>query len=120
MRVRKAGESLQLSLLLPVTTATGDTKKLRVLVDTGAQINLIRDGLVPMAPAPTILSFASASGAPMAGGSRVAKLGLDLMAQFQPIVIEGGVHEVVMTALEDAKRPGESGAARRHPLRPGW
>ena len=81
MRVRKAGESLQLSLLLPVTTATGDTKKLRVLVDTGAQINLIRDGLVPMAPAPTILSFASASGAPMAGGSRVAKLGLDLMAQ---------------------------------------
>lgn len=36
------------------------------------------------------------------------EMGFDLTVQFEPIVIEGGVHEVVMTALENVQRPGES------------
>ena len=42
MRVRSREENLQLSLLLSVSTPDGETKKLNVLVDTGAQINLIK------------------------------------------------------------------------------
>ena len=76
--MRRAGESLQLQLHLPVSAPDGTTKTLRVLVDTGAQINLVRDGLFSMKDVRKRLQFASADGSAMRGGDKVQTLSLDL------------------------------------------
>ena len=76
--MRRAGESLQLQLRLPVSAPEGSTKTLRVLVDTGAQINLVCDGLFPMDHVRKKLQFASADGSSMRGGDKVQTLTLAL------------------------------------------
>ena len=78
--MRRAGESLQLQLHLPVSAPDGTTKTLRVLVDTGAQINLVRDGLFSMKDVRKRLQFASADGSAMKGGDKGQTLSLNLHA----------------------------------------
>ena len=56
--MKRAGESLQLALLLRVSAPNGATRTLRVLVDTGAQINLVKRDLFEMRPVRRKLRFA--------------------------------------------------------------
>ena len=60
--MRRAGESLQLALLLRVLAPIGAARTLRVLVDTGAQINLVKHDLFDMKPVRRKLRFASVNG----------------------------------------------------------
>ena len=72
--MRPAGESLQLALLLRVSDPNGAARTLRVLVDTGAQINLVKRDLVEMRPVRRKLRFASADGSAIQGGDSAQTL----------------------------------------------
>ena len=69
--MKRAGESLQLALLLRISAPNGATRTLRVLVDTGAQINLVKRDLFEMRPVRSRLRFASADGSAIQGGDSV-------------------------------------------------
>jgi hypothetical protein len=59
----------------------GQTHFINALIDTGAEVNLVRRGMLPstyLLPAPKPLSLVTASGAKMEGGEREATLGLVL------------------------------------------
>ena len=75
----RAGESLQLALLLRVSALKGATRTLRVLVDTGAQINLVKRDLFEMRPVRRKLRFASADGSAIQGVDSVQTLSLALV-----------------------------------------
>ena len=77
--MKREGESLQLALLLRVSAANGATRTLRVLVDTGAQINRVKRGLFDMRPVRPKLRFASADGSAIQGGDSVQTLSLALV-----------------------------------------
>ena len=77
--MKRAGESLQLALLLRVSAPTGATRTLRVLVDTGAQINLVKRDLFEMRPVRRKLRFASADGYTIQDGDSVQTLSLALV-----------------------------------------
>ena len=77
--MKRAGESLQLALLLRVSAPNGATRTLRVLVDTGAQINLVKRNLFEMRPVRRKLRFASADGSAIQGGDSVQTLSLALV-----------------------------------------
>ena len=77
--MKRAGESLQLALLLRVSSPNGATRTLRVLVDTGAQINLVKRDLFEMRPVRRKLRFASADGSAIQGGDSVQTLSLALV-----------------------------------------
>ena len=66
--MKRTGESLQLALLLRVSAPNGATRTLRVLVDTGAQINLVKRELFKMRPVRHQLRIASADGSAIHGG----------------------------------------------------
>ena len=67
----------------PATSApaapNGATRILRVLVDTGAQINLVKRDLFEMMPVGRKLRFASADRSAIQGGDSVQKLSLALV-----------------------------------------
>ena len=77
--MRRAGESLQLALLLRVSAPNGAARTLRVLVDTGAQINLVKRDLFEIRPVRHKLCFASADGSAIQGGDSVQTLSLALV-----------------------------------------
>ena len=77
--MRRAGESLQLALLLRVSAPNGAARTLRVLADTGAQINLVKGDLFEMRPVRQKLRFASADGSAIQGGESVQTLSLALV-----------------------------------------
>ena len=77
--MKRAGESLQIALLLRVSAPNGATRTLRVLVDTGAQINLVKRGLFEMRPVQRKLRFSSADGSAIQGGDSVQTLSLALV-----------------------------------------
>ena len=77
--MRRAGEILQLALLLWVSAPNGAACTLRVLVDTGAQINLVKRDLFEMRPVRRKLRFASADGSAIQGGHSVQTLTLALV-----------------------------------------
>jgi hypothetical protein len=76
---------LQLLLKVPVTQENGAKRTISVLVDTGAEANLIRKGFLDdslLKNTAEPLSFVTASGQPLDGGKRTGKLTL----HFQPEV----------------------------------
>jgi len=78
-KVRTVGDHLQLLMKIRVLLSNGAEKDLYVLVDTGAEANLVRKGLLSdslMRNAREPLSFVTASGQPLEGGKRTAKLTL--------------------------------------------
>ena len=77
--MKRAGQSLQLALLLQVSAPNGATRTLRVLVDTGAQINLVKRDLFEMRPVRRKLRFALAHGSAIQGGDSVQTLSLALV-----------------------------------------
>ena len=77
--MRRAGESLQLALLLRVSAPNGAARTLRVLVDTGAQIHLVKHDLFEMRPVRSKFRFASVDGSAIQGGDSVQTLSLALV-----------------------------------------
>ena len=77
--MRRAGESLQLALLLRFSAPNGASRTLRVLVDTGAQINLVKRDIFDMRQVRRKLPFASADGSAIQGGHSVQTLSLALV-----------------------------------------
>ena len=78
-RVSFDGEDLQLVLRVPVELSNGEISEWKILVDTGAQANLVRKGLVPdhlMFSATEPLSFRTANGQRLEGGERVTETSL--------------------------------------------
>eukprot|EP00667_Euglena_gracilis_P000113 EG_transcript_113 len=74
---KKLGEDRQLLLKTQIKLANGEEKTARILIDTGAEANLIRQGLIGdhlMYPAKDPLRFETANGQTLAGGSRCAKV----------------------------------------------
>ena len=67
-----------MALRLDVTLEDGTSKKMKVLVDTGAQINLIKSGLIPMREAGRPVAFKTADDSPMNGGKELTKLRVKL------------------------------------------
>ena len=77
--MKRAGESLQLALFLRVSAPNGAARTLWVLVDTGAQINLVKRDLFEMTTVRRKLRFASADGSAIQGGDSVQTLSLALV-----------------------------------------
>ena len=75
-KVRKVGEHLQLLMKVSVLFSNGTRKIMSVLVDTGAEANLVRKGFLDdffLRNAREPLSFVTANGQPLEGGKRTAK-----------------------------------------------
>ena len=73
-KVHKVGEDLQLLMNIQVRTNDGTRKSVSVLVDTGAEANLVRGGLFNdslMRNAREPLSFVTANGQPLEGASEL-------------------------------------------------
>ena len=69
----------QLILKLPIRLQNGETRILKVLVDTGAEANLVKLNLLPnhlFSQAPSVLKFRTANGQVLAGGDRVIQTSL--------------------------------------------
>ena len=77
--MKRAGESLQLPLLLRVSAPNAVTRTIGVLVDTGAQISLVKRGLFEMRPVRRKLRFTSADGSAIQSWYSVQTLSLDLV-----------------------------------------
>ena len=74
--MRCTGEILQLALVLRVSATNGAARTLRVLVDTGAQIYLVKRDLFKMRLLRMKLRFASADGSAIQGADSVQTLSL--------------------------------------------
>jgi hypothetical protein len=73
---KKGSNNMQLLLKLPVILSNNDKKHLEILVDTGAEANLVRIGLLPehlFFSAPRILKLLTANGQRLAGGARIVE-----------------------------------------------
>ena len=55
-----------------------------MLVDTGAQVNLVKSGLIPMREARWPVSFETADGSPMNGGDQITRSKLNLFNRDSP------------------------------------
>ena len=76
-RSRQGGKHLQLLLRAPVEISNGEIREVNILVDTGAQANLIREGLVPhhlTQCAKRRLQLIAANGQVIPGGEKVTSL----------------------------------------------
>ena len=72
-------DKVQLIMELPTILPNGEIKNLKVLIDTGAQANLVRTGLISQhlfQGAPKILRFVTASGQRLEGGEHVVNVQL--------------------------------------------
>lgn len=79
--IRTYREALQLILRVDATFENGSVEPIWVLIDTGAEANLIRRGLVPdhlTFPAKKVLNLFAANGQSIRGGTRTAKLSFGL------------------------------------------
>ena len=67
----RVSQNLQLMMKIPVTLPNGDTQTLRILVDTGAEANLVRINLLPshLFYGPNLLNFVAANGQSFGGGN---------------------------------------------------
>ena len=80
-QIRSFREALQLILKVDATFENGETKQIWVLIDTGAEANLIRRGVVPdhiTYPAKKVLNLIAANGQPIQGGKRTARFNFGL------------------------------------------
>ena len=78
-KVERVEENLQLLMKLEAEMVNGEVQIIKVLIDTGAQANLIRKGLVDdhlMYAARKPLTLATANGQRLEGGARITRLGL--------------------------------------------
>ena len=67
----RLSQNLQLMMKLPVFLPNGDSQLLKILVDTGAEANLVRINLLPnhlFFSAPKPLNFIAANGQRLGGG----------------------------------------------------
>ena len=83
MRKLPKGER-QLVIRTTALLSNGEQQPLNVLVDTGAEACLVRQGLMPahlMYPAPKPLKFETADGQPLLGGDRCIKVRLLLLCE---------------------------------------
>ena len=103
--MKRAGESLLLALLLRVSAPNGATRTLRVLVDTGAQMNLFRCGLFEMRPVRRKLRFASADRSAIQGGDSVQTLSLALVPPDSKGTQSGNVADGRRTQTGSASLP---------------
>ena len=92
-RVEHRGGATQLLMRVEVDL-DGDVRHIRVLVDTGAQVNLIRHDIPPaymMRPAQRPLSLSTVSGEPLPGGQREVELPMRFAAMEENRVpVDGG------------------------------
>ena len=73
-RVCREGEEIKLTMEVRVRLTSGDEKILKVLIDTGAEANLIKEGVLPkneFVRAEKGLFFVTANGRPMKGGRNI-------------------------------------------------
>ena len=83
---------MQLTLLIEVELPDGNFQNLKILIDTGAEANLIRKGLLPshlFAVAKEPLIFVAANGQRLGGGSRVIPLNLYFQQEMQGDCVMG-------------------------------
>jgi hypothetical protein len=83
LREVTGGSEDQLLLTVPARGPDGRLHPLKILVDTGAEVNLVRRDRLPQAyfqPSRRPLALATADGTPMEGGSQEAKLELVFQA----------------------------------------
>ena len=81
---RHHGRERQLAWSLLVRTKSGDSRRVQVLVDTGAEVNLVRRGLFSeddAHPAKFPVLLETVSGEPIGGGDMLLTLTFDLIAQ---------------------------------------
>ena len=84
-RCEKSGD-MQLVLKIPARLPNGVTKELKILVDTGAEANLVRKNLLPRElfyPSHNHLRLLTANGQDMQGGQREINLDLRFLQRFQ-------------------------------------
>ena len=77
-------EDCQMSLKLQVTTDEGESLTLTVLIDTGAQVNLVRKGLFNQThsrPANRPVALRTVGGDILPGGDRTQRLSLHFVAR---------------------------------------
>ena len=75
--VQKIGDHCQLLMHLPNTTPGGWKAKLKVLLDTGGEVSIIRRDVIPLSafyPAKHPLTFTTANGGALQGGKRCVTL----------------------------------------------
>ena len=80
--IRKIGQVLQLLMKIPTKLPNGEEKKLEILVDTGAEANLVKLGKMPrhlVYAAPQPLRFLTANGQRLGGGGTCIDLTLEFM-----------------------------------------
>ena len=78
------GENTQLVMDLLVDLPNGDQQILKALIDTGAETNLVRQGVLPghlFHSAPNPLKLVSAGGQRLEGGERLIELALEFNAE---------------------------------------
>ena len=77
--LRKVGKKRQLLMLVPVILPDQSKRRLRILVDTGAEANVIRMGMLPnglFEETVQPLNFVTANGESMRGGRRTIEIRL--------------------------------------------
>ena len=82
--LRKFCKDRQLLVRTKVELLNGTTQKLDILIDTGAEANLIKSGLIPehlMYPAKEPLRFQTANGEILEGGSRCTRVKMKLQLE---------------------------------------
>ena len=79
-----SNNKVQLVMEVPTILPNGEKKSLKILIDTGAQANLVRTGLIPghlFYGAPKVLRLITASGQVMDGGHRVVDVELEFFTE---------------------------------------
>jgi hypothetical protein len=83
---KKCKQDLQLTMGIWVRFSDGQQQRLRILIDTGAQANLVRQDLLPPQyeyPAGKKLYFITANGQPLEGGDRCVSVDLAFTKVFE-------------------------------------
>lgn len=84
-------DKVQLVMELPAVLPNGEVRNLKVLIDTGAQANLVRKGLISshlFYGAPRILRLVAANGQRIEGGDRVVDVHLQFCCEKEGILQE--------------------------------
>jgi len=85
-------DDMQLIMRIPAEMPNGESKILKVLIDTGAEANLIKIGLIPdhlFHSAKKVLHLITASGQSLAGGERTVDLGLSFVKEEEGVTQPG-------------------------------
>ena len=95
--IKKCGKDRQLLIRTEVQLINGDFQRMKILVDTGAEANLIRQGLLSdhlLYRAQKPLKFETANGQILPGGDRCTKIKMRLRQQGPGGNTEGVDYEV--------------------------